>query len=355
MKTGIVVCGGGPAGLSAAITAAFAGTKVVLLERNGLLGGQLVKQTHKFFGSEREYAGVRGVDIAAALSEKVEAMASLIEVRRETTLSGVYSDGSLLLERNGATEILYYGRLIVATGAAETLPLFAGNDLPGIYGAGAVQTLMNLHGVLPGKRAVMVGAGNIGLIVAFQLLQAGVEIAAVIEAAPRIGGYLVHASKLRRAGVPILCSTTVMEAHGSECLEGITTARLDGSGDSVPDTEERMETDLLCLATGLSPLVELLWHAGCEMRYIPELGGYVPLRDRGMATTAPGIYVAGDAGGVEEASTAAVRDLGVEVDGLDRDAKRARERLEALRGGARGKSYRKGLEKARIPAGRRPA
>ena len=83
---------------------------------------------------------------------------------------------------------------------------FPNNDLPGIYGAGAVQTLMNVYGVLPGKRMLMVGAGNIGVIVAYQLLQAGVDVAGIIEAAPKIGGYWVHAAKVQRASVPIYTS-----------------------------------------------------------------------------------------------------------------------------------------------------
>ena len=82
--------------------------------------------------------------------------------------------------------------------------LFPGNDLPGVYGAGAVQTLMNMYGVRPGKSVLMIGSGNIGLIVSYQLMQAGVKVKALVEALPHIGGYAVHASKIRRLGIPIL-------------------------------------------------------------------------------------------------------------------------------------------------------
>ena len=94
-------------------------------------------------------------------------------------------------------------KIILATGASEKFLEFPGNDLPGIYGAGAVQTLMNVAGVKPAERVLMVGAGNIGLIVSYQLMQAGVEVAGIIEAAPKIGGYLVHASKIRLSGLGI--------------------------------------------------------------------------------------------------------------------------------------------------------
>jgi sarcosine oxidase subunit alpha len=83
---------------------------------------------------------------------------------------------------------------------------FKGNDIPGVYGAGAIQTLMNVYGIAPGKKVLMVGAGNIGVIVAYQLLQAGIEVAAVIEGLPRIGAYLVHSAKIKRLGVPIYTS-----------------------------------------------------------------------------------------------------------------------------------------------------
>lgn len=101
--------------------------------------------------------------------------------------------------------------IIIATGASEKFLAFENNDLPGIYGAGAVQTLMNQYGIMPAQEVVMVGSGNIGLIVSYQLIQAGVKVKAVLEASSHIGGYLVHAAKLVRLGVPILTRTTVKE------------------------------------------------------------------------------------------------------------------------------------------------
>ena len=111
--------------------------------------------------------------------------------------------------------------IVIATGASEKVLAFPNNDLPGIYGAGAVQTLMNVNGVLPGTDVVMVGSGNIGLIVSYQLMQAGVNVKCVIEASDKIGGYKVHASKLKRLGVDILTSHSVKRAFGTECLESI--------------------------------------------------------------------------------------------------------------------------------------
>jgi thioredoxin reductase len=170
-------------------------------------------------------------------------------------------------------------------------------------GAGAAQTLVNLHRVLPGRRVVMTGSGNVGLIVAYQLLQAGAKVAAVLEAAPRIGGYGVHAAKLRRAGVPILVSHTITKALGEHEVREVEIVTL-GEGGPLPGTERTIAADTVCLAVGLSPMTELAWMCGCRFAYIPAFGGHVPLHSEDMETTVSGVYAAGDITGVEEASTA---------------------------------------------------
>lgn len=98
--------------------------------------------------------------------------------------------------------------IIIATGASENTLAFPGWTLPGVMGAGSAQTQMNLHGVMPGKRVLMMGSGNVGLVVGLQLMQAGCELVAVVDAAPRVGGYGVHAAKLARTGVPFYLGHT---------------------------------------------------------------------------------------------------------------------------------------------------
>ena len=156
---------------------------------------------------------------------------------------------------------------------------------------------MNEHGVIPGNKVLMIGAGNIGLIVSYQLMQAGVKVEAIIEATSRIGGYLVHAAKVRRLGVPILTNHTITKALGKEEVEGAVICKLDENWRQIPGTERTLDVDTICLAVGLSPLVELLMHTGCKMKYVPQLGGYAPVRDDNLETTATGFYVAGDAAG----------------------------------------------------------
>ena len=348
----IAVVGAGPAGLMAALSAAALGAQVTLIDRDEAPGGQLVKQTHMFFGSKNQFAATRGIDIARILAEEVAASAR-IELLLAATVLGTYPDGVLLAEKDDHLLKLKPQCLIVATGAAEKVLPFPGNDLPGVYGAGAVQTLMNVYGVRPGDRVVMVGAGNIGLIVSYQLRQAGVSVEAIVEAAPTIGGYLVHASKIRRAGVPILTAHTVKEAYGTEVLAGVILQELDERWQPIPGTERDLACDVLCLAVGLTPLTELLFQAGCEMRYVPELGGHVARRDEDLMTSVPGLYVAGDVSGVEEASAAMVEGslaglaaaVRLGYGSREADARRAAliEELRELRCGPTGQKIRDGI------------
>lgn len=300
----LVVIGGGPAGLSACKIAAEAGMKVAVFERSFALGGQLIKQTHKFFGSESQYAKVRGIEIAKILIKDLEKTDT--EIFLNATVVGLYKDNIITVYQNGRYFKVKAKAIVIATGASEKFLAFENNDLPGIYGAGAVQTLMNIHGVLPGKEVVMVGSGNIGLIVSYQLIQAGVKVKALVEAAGKIGGYGVHASKLRRLGVPILTNTTVKRAIGKDKLEKIITVKLDQNWNEISGSEEEIACDALCISVGLSPLHQLLSMAEANMLYVNELGGLVPIKTCDYETSLKGVFAAGDVTGIEEASSAMV-------------------------------------------------
>lgn len=357
IHTEIAIVGGGPAGLAAAINAVKLGAEVVLIDRSDYLGGQLIKQTHRFFGSKQQRASERGIDIARELSNEVLANEK-IRVMTEATALGYYEDGVLAVEQHGKINTIKPDRLVIATGGAEKTLLFPNNDLPGVYGAGAVQTLVNVFGVKPGKRVLMVGAGNIGVIVSYQLLQAGVEVAAIIEAGPRIGAYWVHAAKLVRAGVPIYTRHTIKSAHGGSEVTGATIMQLDENWQQVPGTEQLIDADVICLSVGLTPLTELLWQVGCQMTFVPELGGNVSLRNEQLETTVPGIYVAGDVAGIEEASAAmmegalaglnAASSLGYTSPSFAADKENVLSQLEGLRSGHVGEKIRKGLAQAAL-------
>lgn len=297
------IVGAGPAGLSAAIEAAKAGVKeVAVIDEQVKPGGQLIKQTHKFFGGAEHKAKMRGIDIACQLAKE----SGSVELYLNTVVWGIFAH-TLWLYSNGKIEELESKKILLATGAMENPLAFPGWTLPGVMGAGAVQTMVNVWRVLPGRKVLMVGSGNIGLIVSYQLMQAGMKVVAILEILPRIGGYQVHASKITRLGVPILTSHTLKEAKGNSKVEVATVCRVDSNYQPLPGTERDFETDVICIATGLSSLAELARMSGCEFMYAPELGGHIPVYDENMELTVPGIYVAGDIAGIEEASTAMVQ------------------------------------------------
>lgn len=302
MKRDVVIIGGGPAGLAAAIEAAKSGAGVLLIDENRRPGGQLLKQIHKFFGSKEHSAGIRGVDIGKSLLADAERLG--VEVWLNSAAIGLFKGGGVAVLRDGKTVIVNGKRILVATGASENAVNFSGWTLPGVMGAGAAQTMINVNRVLPGKKLLMVGSGNVGVIVSYQLLQAGAEVAGIVEAMPRIGAYGVHAAKIRRAGVPFYLGHTIISAEGDGQVERATIAALDKDMKAIPGTEKTLDVDAVCLAAGLRPLTELVWMLGVKHDFIPELGGFMPLHDNNMETNIPGIYVAGDTAGVEEANTA---------------------------------------------------
>ncbi len=301
-ETEFAVVGGGPAGLSAATAAARLGVRVLLVDENERPGGQLFKQIHKFFGSKQHRAGVRGIDIGTKLLAEVEGLG--VQVWLNSVAWGLFPGPKLGVIRERKNYSVKAPKVLLATGAMENALAFPGWTLPGVMGAGAIQTLVNVHRVLPGKRVLMVGSGNVGLIVSYQLLQAGAEVVGLVEALPKVGGYGVHASKLRRQGVPIWTRRTVKAAVGHGKVEKAITVALDEKWHEVPGSEQEHAVDVICLALGLTPLAELAWMAGCQFEWVPQLGGQVPVHNGDMESTVKGVYVAGDVSGIEEASTA---------------------------------------------------
>lgn len=302
LTTDILVIGSGPAGLGAAIEAARLGAKVLLVDENDRAGGQLYKQIHKFFGSGAHYAGTRGFQIVDILIKEARDLG--VEVSLSTRALGLMDNGNFSIIRNNRVEDVQAKRIILCTGAKENALAFPGWTLPGVMTAGAAQTFANIHGMVPGRRILMVGSGNVGLIVSYQLMQAGAEITALVEALPRVSGYQVHAGKIQRAGVPIYLSHTVIEARGSGQVEKAVIAQVDDKFHPIPGTEKALPVDTVLLAVGLTPRTDLACMCGCKTTYEGVLGGIMPLHNRYMQSSLENIYVCGDLAGVEEANTA---------------------------------------------------
>jgi len=279
----VLIVGGGPAGLSAAIELGRLRVKTLVIDDKDRLGGKLVLQTHKFFGSvEDSYAGTRGFEIAKCLEEAVCKLDS-VEVWLNTTAVGVFSDKIVGAVKDGSYVNIKPQKMLIATGAREKMLSFPGNTLPGVYGAGAFQTLVNRDLVKSAQKVLIVGGGNVGLIAGYHAIQAGIQVVALVEALPYISGYRVHADKLKRLGVPIYTRYTVVSASGKEKVESVTIAKLNKNWEKIPGTYKTFDIDTVLIAVGLDPVNEF----------------YLKGRQWGMD-----VFCAGDAQEIAEASAA---------------------------------------------------
>lgn len=325
----VLILGGGPAGMSAAIQLGQRGIRCILVDDKHRLGGKLVLQTHRFFGSiNAVYAGTRGIDIATRLENEVRTHES-VAVWLNSTALAVFSDGKvgILRESKKAGEregqdtqyvLVKPQILLVATGAREKSLVFKGNTLPGVYGAGAFQTLVNRDLVKAAQRLFIVGGGNVGLIAGYHALQAGIQVVGLVEALPECGGYKVHKDKLVRFGVPIYTRHTVISANGTEQVESVTIAQLDDAWQPIPGTEKSFACDTVLIAVGLDPVNEFTAKA----------------REYGIP-----VFDAGDAEEIAEASAAMfsgkikgleiARALGVAEEEIPRDWYRTAEILKS--------------------------
>lgn len=284
LSADVLVIGGGPSGLGAASELAKLGFSLIVADDKASLGGKLVLQTHKFFGSEQDcYAGTRGLDIAKKLESELRADPK-VTILTNSPVVGLYKDRKAGIFRNYSSYLLVeFKALVVAAGARERSIIFPGNDLPGVYGAGAFQTLVNRDLVRPAERVLVVGSGNVGLIAAYHALQAGIEVAGIVEILDKVNGYKVHADKIRRMGVPIHLATTVVSVEGEGRVQRATVAQVDKGFKAMLDTARSYEVDTVLIAAGLSP---------CDEFYRQAVGyGFLAVK-------------AGDAEEIAEASSA---------------------------------------------------
>ncbi len=318
----VLIIGGGPAGMSAAIQLGQRGIKTLLVDDKDRLGGKLVLQTHRFFGSiNAVYAGTRGIDIATKLEGQVREH-DAVEIWLNSAALAVFSDGKVGVLRGAQSYVLIRPQvLLVAAGAREKSLAFRGNTLPGVYGAGAFQTLVNRDLVAAAERLFIVGGGNVGLIAGYHALQAGIQVVGLVEALPECGGYKVHKDKLHRMGVPIYTSHTILSANGAEQVESVTIAQVDKAFKPIPGTEKSFACDTVLIAVGLDPVSEF----------------YAKAQQFGLTA-----FAAGDAEEIAEASAAmfsgkikgleVARALGHEVGEIPSDWYRTAELLRSKPG-----------------------
>ncbi|WP_299983486.1 FAD-dependent oxidoreductase [Desulfobacula sp.] len=281
--TDVLIIGGGPAGLSAAIQLQEHEITTILVDDKDELGGKLVLQTHKFFGSQEDsHAGMRGMDIGRMLAQKVEDSAH-IDVWKNSTALYVFDDKKVGILKNGVYKIVTPKAILNAAGAREKFLRFKGNSLSGVYGAGAFQTLVNRDLVKPTEKLFIIGGGNVGIIAGYHALQAGINVVGLAEALPQCGGYKVHEDKLKRLGVPIYTSHSIVSANGKESVSSITIAGIDKNFQVIEGTNKTFECDTILIAVGLESVSEFTEEA----------------QSAGIK-----VFAAGDASEIAEASSA---------------------------------------------------
>lgn len=292
--TDIVIIGGGPAGLAAALAAREAGvTDLLILERGNELGGILNQCIHSGFGLHTFREELTGPEYAARYMDRV--LAENIPFRLGAMAVRVTADRRVTyISREEGLETVQARAVVLAMGCRErsrgalSIP---GARPAGIYTAGAAQRLMNIDGYRVGREAVILGSGDIGLIMARRLTLEGARVRLVAELMPYSGGLKRNIVQcLDDFGIPLKLSHTVVDIHGRDRVEAVTVAAVDGQRRPIPGTEERIPCDTLLLSVGLLPENELTREAGAAM--CAATGGPV-VSDR-LETDLPGIFACGN-------------------------------------------------------------
>ena len=292
----VVVIGGGPAGMAAAAKAKELGLNVLLLDENDYLGGILPQCIHPGFGIHYFREELTGPEFAARLAKRLVELgveyrtaARVLEIRNYSDLEKVV----VFTSPSGAFQV-WTKAIIYATGARERHAFeigIVGDRVSGIYTAGEAQTLMDIYGILPGKEIVIVGSGDVGLIMARRFALEGAKVKAVVELMPYPGGLARNVMILRDFDIPLYLGHKVVEVRGKGRVERIKVVKVDENLREIPDSEFWIEADTLVISAGLVPAVKPLKKIGVEID--PSTGGPV-VNDR-LETSVPGIFAAGNA------------------------------------------------------------
>lgn len=345
----VVVIGSGPAGLAAAAATAEVGLSTLVIDEFPTAGGRLLGQLHE----EPHGRSLRWWKGAEVAREMIAAATDAgAEIRCGTDVWGIFpvDEGgwSVCLARDRVGRVLAE-RLVIATGAGERgLPL-PGWELPGVMTVGGAQVMANVHRVRPGRRTLVVGIDPLSLTIARELAMAGTEVVGVVHPGPletlgrrpapraiarallalshlapaawiRTVGPLLRTDPLPEIvarlypkrgipvwGFPVMLRGACLEILGSDRVEGAVIADLRVDGSVVVGSERRVEVDSVAVSGGLYPMIELAATVGCAVAHIDELGGHVPIHGPDFATTAAGVFVAGNVTGIEGATVAAAQ------------------------------------------------
>lgn len=294
MKTDLVVIGGGSAGLSAAIEARKNGIEdILVLERSPYLGGILRQCIHNGFGVHKYKEDLTGVEFAKRIADEALALGIrciqntfALEISPEKTVTAMNPEQGLF-EIEARAIVLAMGCRERSRGAL----MIPGTRCAGVITAGTAQRYLNLEGYLPGKRIVILGSGDIGLIMARQFVIENAKVERVVEIMPYSSGLARNISQcLEDFGIPISYSSTVVDIKGRGRVEAVTVAQVDASRRPIPGTEFDIECDTLLISAGLIPENELARAAGISISGITK-GAVV---DDTLMTTLPGVFSCGN-------------------------------------------------------------
>ena len=290
----VVIIGGGPAGLAAAVSAKENGIDdVLILERDKELGGILNQCIHNGFGLHTFKEELTGPEYAARFIEKVKALevpyklnTMVLDINNEKTVTAMNKEEGVF-QIQAKTIILAMGCRERSRGALN----IPGYRPAGVFSAGTAQRLVNMEGFMPGKEVVILGSGDIGLIMARRMTLEGAKVKVVAELMPYSGGLKRNIVQcLEDFGIPLKLSHTVVDIKGKERVEGITLAQVDSNNKPIPGTEEFYSCDTLLLSVGLIPENEL--SRGMGVTISPITSG--PVVNEGLETNIEGVFACGN-------------------------------------------------------------
>ncbi len=350
-KVDLVVIGAGPAGLAAAAEAARRGSNVVVLDEAPVPGGRLPGQIHPLPG--RNWTGQprwsNGAETAAQLLNRAQKAGARIFC--SASVWGIFPDWYVGLApsappdgKNALPSGIETRAVLVATGAVQNPLILPGWTLPGVITAGAAQTMINVHRILPGERAVIVGIDPLSMSVAYLMAKAGIQVLGVFlppdnglqsgPASPRaaikglahfsavaptaalalmagLGKYVAKPAAalfpyngVNIEGVRLRLRQSIVAIEGGDCAQSVQVADVRSNGELITGSGISLATDVVITSDGLAPLAELAQVAGCPLAWISELGGWVPLHNDRFETPLPGLLLAGSITGVEGAAVA---------------------------------------------------
>ncbi|NLB90672.1 MAG: FAD-dependent oxidoreductase [Clostridiales bacterium] len=293
-KVDVLIVGGGPAGLAAAIAVKEKGVdSVLILEREANLGGILCQCIHNGFGLHRFKQELTGPEYAQLDIDQIEELkipfqcnTTVLSVEKDRTVTAISAKRGLQLFE-AKTIILAMGCRERPRGALAT----PGTRCSGVFSAGTAQKFVNMDGYMPGKKVVILGSGDIGLIMARRMALQGAKVLACVEIMPYSSGLNRNIVQcLEDYDIPLLLEHTVVDIEGKERLEAVTIAKVDEKRNPIKGTFQRLECDTLLLSVGLIPENEL--SEGAEVKISPLTGG--PEVDNDFETNVPGIFACGN-------------------------------------------------------------